>query len=128
MAPPSSTINAPTTSAISAAIFAALSSLQAQVIAAGVLEAAPRSTVIALQLNAANLVTMVQQALVGGAVTATGASTTTGVVLDTPITDTDAVAIINDVLNVAQVSYDQRDLALMRGLVGRVASNLNQLP
>lgn len=102
---------------IPASIFTALTSLEAQVAAASPLVNAPFSTIVALQLNAANLVASVQTTL-----------TATPNLLDTWVSPTDALSIISGVLNLTSIAEDQSNLSLMRGVVGRAASNLDQLP
>lgn len=101
---------------ISAGITSELMSLQAQVAAAEPLANATRAAVVALQLNAGQLVSDVQAAL-------TAPSNT----LDTWIAPSDPSSIVSGFLNVASVAQDQDKLSLMRGLVGRVASNLDQI-
>lgn len=100
---------------IPANITSEMAFLQAQVNAASPLNAAPRATIAAIKLNAAKLVNDVQAALVA-------ANT-----LDTWTAPVDAGAIISGVLSVSQVAQDQNKLALMRGIVGRVASNVDQI-
>ena len=101
---------------IPANITAELASLQAQVTAASPLRSASFATVKALQLNAANLVADVQAALIAPDNT-----------LDTYVATADPVAIISGVLGLLDAALDQSNLALMRGVTGRVASNLDQL-
>jgi hypothetical protein len=101
---------------VPANITAELTSLQAQVSAASPLTSASRATVTALQLNATQLVGDVQAALVAPNNT-----------LDTWVIPVDPVAIINGIEGLVTASQDQSNLALMRGLTGRVASNLDQL-
>ena len=93
-----------------------LSSLQAQVAAASPLANAPRSTVLALQLNAQQLVSDVQSALAGGTST-----------LDTWLAPNDPALIVSGVLGLSATALDQSNLSLMRGVTGRAASNLDQL-
>ena len=93
-----------------------LTSLQAQVAAASPLSTANRATVTALQLNAGSLVTDVeaaQHSLAGA--------------LDTYTAEVDPVDIIQGVLGVYQNALDEANITYMRGLTGRVASNLDQL-
>lgn len=92
-----------------------LTDLQAQVAAATPLDAAPFSTIKALQLNAGNLVADIQTAL-------TASST-----LDTWTAPIDAPSIISGFQLVVTAAEDQNTLSLMRGVVGRAASNLNEL-
>lgn len=94
-----------------------LSFLQTQIAQAGPLSQATRQVIVAAQLNAAQLVTdteAAQYSLAG--------------VLDTWTPPSDPVAIINGILGVDQNADDERDIVAMRGLVGRAASNLDQLP
>lgn len=97
-------------------ITAEIASLQAQVKAAGALNAAPRATVQAIKLNAAQLVADTQAALVAP-----------HNMLDTWVPPVDPAAIVTGILSVAQASEDQSDLAVTRGIVGRVASNVDQV-
>jgi hypothetical protein len=92
-----------------------LTSLQAQVDAALPLNNAPFATIKALQLNAGNLVADMQTALVASSV------------LDTWVAPTDAISMVNGFNVAVTAGIDQGNLSLMRGLVGRVASNLDQL-
>lgn len=101
---------------IPAKITTELASLQAQVIAATPLAAAPRAAILAIQLNAAQLVSDIQSTLVAPNNT-----------LDTFVPPADPVAIVNGVLGLLTASQDQSNLALMRGVVGRATSNLDQL-
>lgn len=89
--------------------------LQKQVLAAGKLENAPFSTVKAIQLNAANLVADIQTTL-------TSASD-----IDTWTAPADQPGIVSGFLKVAVEATDQNTLSLMRGIVGRSLSNLNQI-
>jgi hypothetical protein len=101
---------------IPATITAALSSLQAQVVAALPLANASHATRTALKLNAANLVASIQSAL------------TASSILDTYVAPTDPGVIITGVLTLLTAAEDENKLSLMRGVVGRAASNLDQLP
>lgn len=102
---------------IPASITTALASLVSQVAAANPLVLAPRATILAIQLNAAALVSNIQSTLVAPNNT-----------LDTFVPPTDPVAIANGVLGLLTASQDQSNLSLMRGVVGRATSNLDQLP
>jgi hypothetical protein len=101
---------------IPANILAELSNLQAQVTAATPLAQASRATVKAMQLNAAQLVSDVQSALIAP-----------GNTLDLWTAPTDPAAIAAGISGLLTASQDQSSLALMRGVVGRAAANLNQL-
>lgn len=101
---------------IPATITTALASLQAQVLAAQPLANASSATVKAMQLNAGNLVNDVQSAL-----------TAPNNLLDTWSAPSDPASIVAGINNLVSAATDQSNLALMRGIVGRVASNLNQL-
>lgn len=92
-----------------------LTSLQAQVAAALPLNNAPFATIKALQLNAGNLVADMQTALNAASV------------LDTWVAPPDAISMVNGFNAAVTAAADQGNLALMRGLVGRVTSNLDQL-
>lgn len=98
-------------------IKAQAASLQAQVKAAGSLSAAPRAVLQAIKLNAAQLVSDLQAALMPSSS-----------LLDTWTAPTGSAEIVDGVLQVTQAAEDQRDLALARGVAGRAASNLNQVP
>ena len=92
-----------------------LATLQAQVTAATPLANAPFAAVKAMQLNAGNLVNDIQTAL------------TTVSVLDTWVAPVDPISMVNGFNLEVTASIDQNNLSLMRGVVGRVASNLDQL-
>ncbi|SHG92023.1 hypothetical protein [Bradyrhizobium erythrophlei] len=94
-----------------------LTNLQAQVAAAAPLASASRATVLAIKLNAAQLVTDVQSALVAP-----------NNMLDTWTAPPDPPAMIAGIEGLLAASQDQSNLALMRGVTGRAASNLEQLP
>lgn len=101
---------------VPAAITSELAALQAQVAAAAPLTSASAATVLALQLNAAQLVTDVDAALAGAAGQ-----------LDTWIAPADPDQIVAGVTALVDSVEDQSSLADTRGLVGRVAANLEQL-
>lgn len=101
---------------IPAAILTAATSLEAQVEAAQPLINASYPTIVAMQLNAANLVASIQTVL-----------TAPNNLLDTFIAPTDAPSIVKGVLNVLGAAEDQSNLALARGICGRSALNLDQL-
>ena len=101
---------------IPANITAELAALQAQTAAAAPLQAAPRAAVVALQLNAAQLVADLDTAL-------TGASGS----LDSWAAPSDPLSIASGILGLAQAAADQTTLSDMRGAVGRAAANLNQV-
>lgn len=102
---------------IPASITTALASLVAQVAAANPLVSAPRATILAIQLNAASLVSNIQSTLVAPNNT-----------LDTFVPPADPVAIIHGIWGLRHAADDQSNLSLMRGVVGRATSNLDQLP
>ena len=101
---------------IPASITTALTSLESQVNAATPLANASQATRTALKLNAAALVANIQSTL-----TATS-------ILDTWVAPTDPGLIIAGVLTLETAAEDESNLSLMRGVVGRAASNLDQLP
>jgi hypothetical protein len=101
---------------ISASITTALTSLQAQVAAAQPLANASQATRTALKLNAGALVADIQTALVASSL------------LDTWTPSTDPAVIVAGVNSVVTAAQDENTLSLMRGVVGRAASNLDQLP
>lgn len=104
-----------------------LASLQAQVKAATPLNNAPFATVKAMQLNAANLVNDVQFALTTITLIPNIVLTTESLLLDTWVPPPDPISMVAGFNAVVTAADDQSDLSLMRGVVGRVASNLDQL-
>lgn len=100
---------------ISSKISDALASLQSQVGAASPLNKASSATITALKLNAAQLVDDVEAALV------------TTSLLDTWVAPADAQSITSGFLDVLTSAQDQSTLSYIRGVTGRVASNLDQL-
>lgn len=92
-----------------------LAYLQSQVAAAAPLNNAPFATVKAIQLNAGNLVSDIQAVL-----TATSK-------LDTWAAPVDPISMVSGFDGLVAEAADQSSLALMRGLVGRATSNLDQL-
>jgi len=92
-----------------------LRSLQDQLVAATPLSKASFPTIRALQLNAYQLVVDIQSAI------------TQPNLLDTWTAPTDPVSMITGFQTVATAGNDQNTLSLMRGVVGRAASNLDQL-
>lgn len=100
---------------IPANITAELADLQGQVAAAVPLANAPLATKRAIQLNAANLLADIQSTLV--------ARNT----LDTWQAPGDAPSMVVEFDAVVTAGDDQSTLALMRGVVGRATSNLDQL-
>lgn len=101
--------------AILASITDALASLQAQTAAAQPLANAAGATKTALKLNAAALVDDIQATL-------TAASD-----LDTYVAPVDAPTIVSDIDALAEMATDQATLSFMRGVIGRAASNLDQV-
>jgi hypothetical protein len=101
--------------AVSSTIMTEFTSLQAQVIAAAPLVNASHATVIALQLNAGTLVADIQSAL------------TSDTLLDTWTAPVDPGGIVSGFLGVVIDGTDQNSLSLLRGVSGRIASNLDQL-
>jgi hypothetical protein len=100
---------------IPANITSELAFLQTQVAAAKPLSNAPFTSVKAMQLNAGNLVADIQTVLV---------ATNT---LDTWVAPVDPASMVLGFGAVVIAADDQNNLSSMRGLVGRVASNLDQL-
>jgi hypothetical protein len=92
-----------------------LANLQAQVVAATPLNNASFATIKAMQLNAGNLVSDIQKALI---------TTST---LDTWVAPVDPTSMISGFQGVVIAGQDQNKLSLLRGVAGRVASNLDQL-
>lgn len=105
----------------------ALTSLEAQVTAAAPLENANHSTVVALQLNVANLVTSIQTALTTTTLIPNIVASTDTTLLDGWIAPPDPLSIVVGVLKMMVAANNQNELSLMRGVVGRAASNLDQL-
>jgi hypothetical protein len=112
---------------IPANITTELASLQAQVKAATPLNNAPFATIKAMQLNAGNLVDDVQFALTTITLIPNIVFTTNSILLDTWAPPSDPVGMVAGFNTVVIAGNDQKDLSLMRGVVGRVASNLDQL-
>jgi hypothetical protein len=100
---------------IPANITSELQNLQDQVAAATPLNNASFATIKAMQLNALNLVNDIQTAL------------TASSLLDTWMPPTDPVALVSGFNTVVVAGNDQNNLSLMRGVVGRATSNLDQL-
>jgi hypothetical protein len=99
-------------------IVSEFTNIQSQINAAVPLARASHATVIALQLNAAQLVSDCEQAegTLAGAL-----DTYVWIPGDDPAKITSAIVGLNG--NAA----DEANIALLRGLAGRMASNLNQL-
>lgn len=112
---------------IPANITTALTSLEAQVIAAQPLINAQTAAITALQLNAANLVANIQTALTTTKLIPNIVITTDSVLLDSYEAPIDAMLMISGILNVLTAAQNQSTLSLMRGVVGRATSNLDQL-
>jgi hypothetical protein len=104
-----------------------LTSLQAQVAAATPLNNAPFSTIKAMQLNAGNLVNDIQTALTTTTLIPNIVLTTDAVLLDTWIPPPDPISMVTGFNAVVTAGDNQSSLSLMRGVVGRAASNLDQL-
>ena len=98
------------------ALQAQIAAMQAAFAAASPIEQAPRAAVTALQINAAQLVSGVDAALAGAA----GA-------LDTFAAPVLAADMATGLTGLLTASQNQTDLADLRGLAGRVASNLDQI-
>ena len=101
---------------IPATIKAEIAALQAQIAAAGPLQAVPQATLTALQLNAEQLVSDLGSALLSAAAG-----------LDSWAPPIDAPSIASGVQALAAAAADQATLANARGFIGRVTSNLNQV-
>lgn len=104
-----------------------LANLQAQVKAATPLSNAPFATIKAMQLNAGNLVADIQSALTTTKLIPNIVLTTDSVLLDTWVAPVDPVSMVTGFNAVVVAGNNQNDLSLKRGVVGRVASNLDQL-
>lgn len=102
---------------IPANITAEIAFLQSQVKQNKPLTSAPRAQVVAMKLNAAQLVADTDAALLAAAGT-----------LDTWTTPVGVAQIISGIEAISASATNQSDIALCRGIVGRVASNINQLP
>lgn len=96
-------------------ITAELTNLQSQVQAATPLANASIATIHAMQLNAAQLINDIQTDL-------TAAS-----MLDTWTATTLPLQMVSGFNQVVTAATDSNNLSQMRGLIGRVASNLDQL-
>jgi len=101
---------------IPATVTTALSSLQAQVATAEPLEQASAPTIAALQLNAAALVVLIDIAVANAADD-----------LDTWDAPSAPEGMISGINELVGAGSDQTTLALMRGVCGRAAANLDQL-
>src|SRR5262245_5498911 len=112
---------------IPASVTNALAALQAQVSAALPLETASRPTIQAIQLNAASLVSQVDTALANAATLSKSGTLGVTATIDTWVAPVAPEDIITGVTSMLTSVIDQWKLAVMRGLVGRVASNLDQL-
>lgn len=101
---------------IPASITSALTALQSQTTSAAPLSNATRATLVAIQLNADNLLASMDSAMptVGGS-------------LDTWVAPIDPPAIASGILGLLTNALDQSNLATMRGFSGRAAKNLDQL-
>jgi hypothetical protein len=102
---------------IPANITTELNFLEGQVTANTPLTGAPRATITAMQLNAAQLVNDIDSAVTNAAGT-----------LDTWTPPTDPAAIAAGLEALGGNADDQSALTNMRGFVGRAAANLAQLP
>ena len=101
---------------IPANVTTALTSLQAQVAAAVPLEQASAPTIAALQLNAAALVVLIDNAVAAAADD-----------LDTWDAPTQPEGMISGINELVGAAQDQANLSLLRGVCGRAAANLDQL-
>ena len=108
-------------------ISTALASLEAQVVAAQPLASASQATITALQLNSGNLLTSIQTALTTTTLIPNIILTTDSGLLDAWIAATDPLTIISGILNILTSAQNQSKLSLMRGVVGRATSNLDQI-
>ncbi len=104
-----------------------LASLEAQVTAATPLKNASFATIKAMQLNAANLVADIQTALTTTTLIPNIVLMTDSVQLDTWTAPLDPAGIVAGINLSVVAAENQNTLSLMRGVVGRVASNLDQL-
>lgn len=112
---------------IPAKIASDLASLEAQVQAAQPLANASQETITALQLNAGNLVASIQNALTTTKLIPNVIFITDNILLDTYTATIDPVTIVKDVVNILTSAQNQSQLSLMRGVVGRATSNLDQI-
>lgn len=101
---------------IPASITGAISALATSITAAAPLAAAPRTVLGAIQTEAGSLVASVDAAVLGAA----GA-------LDGPDPLGMPAVIVSELTALAVAAVDQSDLSTIRGYVGRVATNLNQV-
>lgn len=100
---------------IPAGISTALTSLEDQVSAAQPLPQASHATLLALQLNAGALVETIDETLKATSL------------LDTWTPPPAAPDMASGFLTVLENGKDESALSLMRGVVGRVAANLDQI-
>lgn len=101
--------------------------LENQVAAATPLANAPFATIKAMQINAGNLVNDIQTALTTTTMIPNLVLTTDSLLLDSWAPPIDPISIVNGFATVVTAAEDQNSLSLMRGVVGRAASNLDQL-
>jgi hypothetical protein len=101
---------------IPANITSELAALQQQTAAAQPLASASRPTITAIQLNAGQLLSDIDVALLAAAGS-----------LDTWTPPTDPDAIVAGILGLLESADDQAGLCNMEGYVGRAAKNLDQL-
>jgi hypothetical protein len=100
---------------ISLSIQTNLLTLQAQVVDATPLEDATTSVVKAIQLNTTDLVEEVQAALIAPGT------------LDNWSAPSDAPSMIEGFNDIVTQATDESNLALLRGVLGRVLANVGQL-
>jgi hypothetical protein len=113
---------------IPATVTDALNSLQAQVNAAMPLEKASRPTISAIQLNAASLVALIDISLASAATLLNLTPPSNNVfTVDTWVAPTAPEDIINALNSIYVSAHDQWILSVMRGVLGRVAANVDQL-
>lgn len=113
---------------IPANIMTEIASLQAQTVANAPLSNASRANIIAMQLNAAQLVSDVDAAQSPLAGVLDSWTAFQPVSITYPNGTIDPQQIVNGVLRLLGNAQDENAIVLMRGLVGRVADNLDQLP
>ena len=112
---------------IPAKITTDLASLTAQVTAAQPLANASHATITAMQLNSISLLAEIQDALTTTTVVPNIIFTTDSILLDGWAPPVDPVSMIKGVLDLLVSAQNQNQLSLMRGVVGRATSNLEQL-
>ena len=102
---------------IPSSITTALTSLEAQVLAATPLNKASSPTILALQLNSQALTDQIETA-----------QYTLAGQIDTWVAPADPEGMISGALQIYNSAVDEASISELRGVLGRVTANLDQLP